>query len=118
MAQGRVQSCLVSSENGNKLTDFIKRSIHYGASGRLLTILEGPGCTQLPQNLLYSTAVMTCNVVYDIVGLALSNLCGSTYRVSDNGKQVTYILIRFVSKKKKKKKIKTLCIISVLRSAL
>lgn len=78
MAQSRVQSCLVSSENGNKLTDFIKRSINFRAAGRLLTTLEGLGCTQLPQNLLYNTAVMTCDVVYDISGLALSNLCGST----------------------------------------
>lgn len=76
MAQGRVQSCLVS-ENGNKLTDFIKSSINSRAAGRLLTTLQGLGCTQMPQTLLYSTAVMTCNVVYNISGLALSNLCGS-----------------------------------------
>ena len=79
MAQGGVQSCLVSSENVNKLTDFIKRSINFRAAGRLLTTVEGVGCTQLPQNLLYSTAVMTCNAVCDISGLALSNLFGSTY---------------------------------------
>jgi len=78
VAQGRVQSCLVSSENGNKLTDLINRSVSFRAGGRLLTTLEGLGCAQLPQNLLCSTAVMACNLVYDISGLALSNLCGRT----------------------------------------
>ena len=77
MAQGRVQSWLVSSENGNKLTNFIERSINFRAAGLLLTTLEGVGCTQLPQNLLYSTAVMACNVICDISGLALINLCDS-----------------------------------------
>jgi len=45
VAQGRVQSCLVPSEDGNKFTGFIKTSINFRAAGRLLTTPEALGCT-------------------------------------------------------------------------